>query len=255
MMTAENTMVTPIDRSMPAVRITIVCAAASMPTTAICCRFRVSVEEEKNRLVEKNPAMSPEGKQALLDAVRGGKGFIGSHCASDTFHSREITGMQPAHADSFKNFGAKADPYIRMLGGEFISHGKQQPSTVRIVDRKFPGFDGAGDSFTMTEEWYSLKDFGGDLHVILVNDTAGMEGWQYQRAPYPSTWARMHGKGRVFYTSLAHREDVWENPMFQKMLFGGVAWSVRNANGSVKPNINEVAPHCLDLPHDPNFKG
>lgn len=204
---------------------------------------------------DKNPAMSPEGKQALLDAVHGGKGFVGSHCAADTFHTSSKAGKPPADADKFKNFGAQADPYIRMLGGEFISHGKQQPSAVKIVDPDFPGFGGAGSGFNMTEEWYSLKDFGCDLHVILMMGTEGMEGWQYQRAPYPSTWARMHGRGRVFYTSMGHRDDVWENPMFQKMLFGGIHWSVRNVEGHVKPNIEKVAPHCLELPRDPKFKG
>ena len=29
-----------------------------------------------------------DGKKALLDAIAGGKGFVGCHCASDTFHSK-----------------------------------------------------------------------------------------------------------------------------------------------------------------------
>ena len=34
-----------------------------------------------------NPPMSKEGKAAFLDAIRHGKGFIGTHSAADTFHS------------------------------------------------------------------------------------------------------------------------------------------------------------------------
>src|SRR6516162_5065926 len=34
-----------------------------------------------------NPPMPPEGKAALLKAIAAGKGFVGCHCASDTFHS------------------------------------------------------------------------------------------------------------------------------------------------------------------------
>src|SRR5260221_489749 len=34
---------------------------------------------------DKNPPMTAEGKQAFLDAIHRGKGFIGTHCASDTF--------------------------------------------------------------------------------------------------------------------------------------------------------------------------
>src|SRR5262249_21520444 len=36
------------------------------------------------------PPVPPEGKKALLDAVRGGKGFVGCHCASDTFHGKNL---------------------------------------------------------------------------------------------------------------------------------------------------------------------
>ena len=34
-----------------------------------------------------NPPMSPAGKQALLDAIHGGLGFVGVHAAADTFHT------------------------------------------------------------------------------------------------------------------------------------------------------------------------
>ena len=40
---------------------------------------------------DKTPAMSPQGKQSLLDAIRGGLGFIGVHAASDTFHTQPDT--------------------------------------------------------------------------------------------------------------------------------------------------------------------
>src|SRR5271154_4699059 len=38
---------------------------------------------------DKNPPMTPEGKAAFLDAIKKGKGFIGTHSASDTFHTGE----------------------------------------------------------------------------------------------------------------------------------------------------------------------
>ena len=57
------------------------------------------------------------------------------------------------------------------------------------------------------------------MHVILVQETDGMEEEMYtKRKPYPMTWARMQGKGRVFYTSMGHREDVWTNPLFHQVV-------------------------------------
>ena len=96
-----------------------------------------------------------------------------------------------------------------MIGAEFTGHGSQQKVTMKIVSPDFPGLKGLGDSFAMLEEWYTFHKFLPDLHVILVQETKGMHDSLYQRPPYPATWARMCGKGRVFYTSMGHREDVW----------------------------------------------
>ncbi len=56
----------------------------------------------------------------------------------------------------------------------------------------------------------------------LVQETNGMKDADYDRPPYPATWARKHGEGRVFYTSMGHREDVWTNPIFESILIGGL---------------------------------
>lgn len=183
--------------------------------------------------------MSPAGKQRLLDAIAAGKGFIGSHCASDTFHSKG-----PARENQ-----VTPDPYIAMIGGEFITHGPQQTAGQIVVESKFPGAEGLGRSFELNEEWYSLKNFPNDLHVILVQDTQGMESEGYSRPPYPGTWARMHGQGRVFYTSMGHREDVWTNEeLFQPVVLGGLAWALRRVDADVTPNILKVTPGAHVMP-------
>ena len=150
---------------------------------------------------DKTPPMSPEGKTAFLEAIKNGKGFIGTHSATDTFHSSKEA----------------VDPYITMLGGEFLGHGGQQVAQLTCADPKFPGVAAYKDGLKFKEEWYSLRNLASDLHVIFVQQTAGMPEWQYQRPPYPETWAHLYGKGRVFYTSLAHREDTWTDPGFQKV--------------------------------------
>ena len=196
---------------------------------------------------DKNPPMTEAGKAAFLDAIKAGKGFIGTHSASDTFHTGEDNDMGMGNRQKvYQNHGAAADPYVRMLGAEFIVHGAQQVAKVHVVDPKFPGM--AQEDFSVNEEWYSLGDFSPDLHVLLVQETGDMKGSPYQRPPYPSTWARMHGKGRVFYTNLGHREDVWTNQLYQQILFGGIAWAVKNVNASVTPNIKTAAPDCMTLP-------
>ena len=42
---------------------------------------------------------------------------------------------------------------------------------IRAVDNAFPGIE-ALQWFDLMEEWYALKNFAVDLHVILVQETA-----------------------------------------------------------------------------------
>jgi type 1 glutamine amidotransferase len=184
------------------------------------------------------PPMTATGKEALLAAIQSGKGFIGVHSATDTFHSKG------------RAFETQQDPdsYIAMLGGEFISHGSQQEARVKIVDPNFPALRDLGESFRTTEEWYSLKNFAHDLHVLLVLETDGMHDSEYRRPPFPLAWARREGLGRVYYNAMGHREDVWTSRRFQEMLAGGVAWATGAADADLTANMAEVTPQASVLP-------
>lgn len=183
------------------------------------------------------PPMSPEGKEKLLTAIADGKGFVGLHAATDSFHSKGPSNQNQT----------EVDPYIAMIGGEFIVHGAQQEATIRAVSRRFPGVKQFGKVQKLSEEWYTLKNFAKDLHVILIEDNEGMEGDCYQRPPFPMTWARMHEKGRVFYTSFGHRDDIWTNPDVQGIIAGGLAWAMGNVKVNVRPNIDKVTPQASQL--------
>ena len=76
------------------------------------------------------------------------------------------------------------------------------------------------------------------------------EGNDQTPGDYPIAWCKEYGKGRVFYTSLGHREDVWdpntpesfkrENPKevseaYQKHLLGGIKWALGLEKGDAKP--------------------
>jgi len=203
---------------------------------------------------DKNPAMSPQGKQSLLAAIQGGLGFVGVHAASDTFHTQPDT---EDNANRYIAHGEKSDPYLRMLGGEFITHGstpRLQTANIIVNDPKFPGLEGVTSPVSLNEEWYSLKDFKTDLHVILTLDTKGMTGAPYQRAPYPMTWARMEGKGRVFYTAIGDRPENWSTVFFLNLLAGGIRWAAGDAQASLEQNLMQAAPGYAEIPPKPNPK-
>lgn len=171
-----------------------------------------------------SPPMSERGLKRLQAAVASGKPFVAIH----------------------PGFLLLPD----VVGTGYIGHGAQQEAVVRLVSPQFPGVQGLGESLRLMEEWFSLVDFSKDLHVILLQETQGMQTKSpvdkkcYDRPAFPATWARLHGKTRVFYTSLGHREDVWTNPAFQKILTGGLRWALGDVEADVRPNIEQVAPHA-----------
>ena len=184
---------------------------------------------------DKTPPMPKDGKETLLKAIADGKGFLGVHSASDTFHSH----------------GNEVDPYIEMLGGEFKHHGRQQKAKIIATDHNFGSIKDLND-FEKHEEWYQLINLAPDMHVILVQDTQSMDEEYRKIKPYPETWARMHGKGRVFYTSMGHREDLWQSDVFKKVLLGGLQWAAGDVKADLKPNLHEAAPGAMEYARKEN---
>jgi type 1 glutamine amidotransferase len=157
------------------------------------------------------PLPDPQG---FINWVQGGHGFIGVHSASDTFHG-------------FK-------PYLEMLGGEFKTHGPQVPATCLVADSRFPGLEKSGASIRIPrEEIYTFQNFTGNkVRLLLYLDRHPNDGTP---GLYPLAWARQWGRGRVFYTALGHREDVWGAPWFRDHLRGGIEWALGLAKADVKP--------------------
>lgn len=185
--------------------------------------------------LDRQPPMPKDGPETLIKWVESGRGFLGLHSADDTF-------LTPVDASLRDN--GPIHPYIKMIGGEFNKHGKQQNARVLAKEGSFGPIQGLKD-FELFEEWYKVKNLSPDLHVILVQDTASMPAEEYkQLKPYPQTWARTQGKGRIFYTSLAHREETWKMPLFENILLGALAWTTGNADADVTPNLLKVNPEA-----------
>jgi hypothetical protein len=156
-------------------------------------------------------------RQDLLDYVKGGKGFIGSHCATDTFHGwKEGDPGAPG-------------PYVEMIGAEFTTHHAQEEARVEVADAKFPAAAHIkATDFRINDEWYVFKNMSPEIHPVLILDTKSMTQEKYNTlAPYPIAWSRNYGKGRVFYTGMGHREDVWTSPLFQEHVVAGIKWAMR----------------------------
>jgi type 1 glutamine amidotransferase len=169
-------------------------------------------------------------KEGFIKWIEDGHAFAAMHSGSDTFH--------------------KFPAYLEMLGGEFQTHKAQVPADLVAADTKHAANGGIGESWNLKqEEMY---------HIISQDPTKVHSLWFMRHDPniveekrfFPVSWCKMAGKGRVFYTSLGHREDLWSDDpalpnrvntpeiskQYQAHILGGIKWALGLAPGSAAPN-------------------
>lgn len=152
---------------------------------------------------------SEEGRNALIEWVAQGGGLVGTHTASDTFHGWK--------------------PYLEMIGGEFMSHGKQQDGVLTVKKHSITSH--LPEKWKLFEEWYCYKNLQDDFTPIMFLDGSSMDEDFYKAAgSYPHGWVEDFGKGRIFHSALGHRQDVWDNPDFQKMIIKAIKWSAKKVD-------------------------
>jgi uncharacterized protein len=161
--------------------------------------------------------MSDAQKAALLDFVRSGRGFLGAHCATDTFY--------------------EWSDYRELIGGYFDGHPWHQEVTVRVEDTTHPATAHLPTSFTINDEIYQFRDWSRDrVRVLLSLDPASVDltkkGVKRTDKDFAVAWTREFGKGRMFYTALGHETAVWSDPRFQQHLVGGIQWATGSPSSS-----------------------
>jgi type 1 glutamine amidotransferase len=163
------------------------------------------------------PIPDPQG---LLDWIKAGHAFIGIHAASDTFH----------HWPGF----------IDMIGGEFDHHGAQLGVECLNRDPAFPANAALSQTWAISqEEIYQFKNYDpAKVHELLILDKKPER--PFSPGHFPVSWSKSYGQGRVFYTSLGHREDIIDadpnlrdrknspetSKLYQAHVLGGIQWAL-----------------------------
>ena len=52
-------------------------------------------------------------------------------------------------------------------------------------------------------------------------------------------WTQEYGKGRMFYTALGHREEVWKDERFLKHLLGGLRYVMAIESADATPSATK----------------
>ena len=147
-------------------------------------------------------------REALLETVRDGAGFIGVHSAADTWYAvRE---------------------YHELLGATFDGHPWHQRVRVIVEHLGHPATRHLGQAFEIADEIYQFRDWRRhDVHVLLRLDPRSVDIGRGKRADgdYALAWTRSFGRGRVVYTALGHELGVWADERFKAHLLGAIEWA------------------------------
>lgn len=145
-------------------------------------------------------------KEAILQFVNQGNGFVGVHSATATL--------------------ASWPEYGRLIGAVFDHHPWTQMGQVNVEDMAHPLNVGLPESYSLVEEFYIFKaNPRPHVHVLqsLAAASVGATG------DYPLAWCKTYGAGRVYYHALGHFDATWADPRFQAQLSAGLRWAAQLA--------------------------
>jgi len=163
-------------------------------------------------------ALDDAQKAELAAFVRGGKGFVAAHVALTAF-------------ESWPEFG-------ELLGGRYDQHPwNTAAGTVINDDPSFPATRHFPATFPLVDEFYQAKDAPRDkIRTLLRLDTSKMPPHpELRNRDFPLAWAKMYGKGRVFYSSLGHAPETWDNRDVRQMYFEAIRWALGLTDGDATP--------------------
>jgi len=176
-----------------------------------------------NNTTRLNP--NEEQQRALMGFVKGGRGFVGIHAASDNFYKR------PEGA--------------AMVGGLFAGHpwGAGGTWAFKVENPDNPvnkAFGGRG--FKLKDEIYNLKHpyTRADRRILLsldMDDPATGSKRGRKDRDQAVAWIKKCGRGRVFYCSLGHNHHVFWDPKVVAHYLAGIQYAL----GDLKADDSPVA--------------
>ncbi|MEQ8146561.1 ThuA domain-containing protein [Streptomyces sp. OP7] len=149
--------------------------------------------------------LTPAGRERLEAYVEAGGGFVGVHAAACTEYDWPY--------------------YGELLGARFDRHPPLQPGRAVVEDHDHPATRHLPAVWELTDEWYDFRTNPRPaVRVLLSADESSYDGGT-MGADHPLAWCREQGAGRVFYTSLGHTCEIYDDPDFRAHLRGGITWA------------------------------
>jgi uncharacterized protein len=133
-----------------------------------------------------------------------------------------LAGFHGGMGDSFRS----NTNYQFMTGGQWVAHpGNVISYRVNIVDKSDPITAGIEDFNYDSEQYYMHVDPGN--HVLATTKFSGDYYSWIEGVQMPVVWRRMHGRGKVFYSSLGHLASEFAVYEMATLFRRGMLWAAR----------------------------
>lgn len=163
-----------------------------------------------------NEQLSP-----VIEAVALGTGIAGCH-----------GGMCDAFRESVQ--------WQFMTGGQWVSHpgGDNVLYKVNIKRNSSPIVEGIEDFEIKSEQYYVHVD---PAIEVLATTTFPMINYYHAtngKVDVPVIWTKRWGHGRVFYNSLGHHADIFENKSISEIMRRGFLWAAKGKDIAIENNLS-----------------
>ena len=174
--------------------------------------------EQKKAALEREERL----KKNLVDFVKSGKGLAGTHSGTDTY----------------KNW----KDYNDMMGGAFAGHPWHALVPIKNLEPDHAVnkcFEGKG--FEVKDEIYQFRLKTAqptDRRMLLSLDGSKMNLKRNdgRKEFYPISWVSTYGKGRTFYCSLGHRNEIYYNPVVLQHYLAGFQYALGDLEAEGSPS-------------------
>ncbi len=180
---------------------------------------------------------TPEQTERLCEAVRNGKKWFALHGTNSILRFLE---------DGRVNSPRDNEPFMELMGSQFLSHPEIAPYEVQVSDPEHPLVSGL-NTFSVDDELY-LSALHGEHHLLLhthwTGETPGFVDAEWNEDdPRPCMYLHPYGEGTVLYLTLGHcrgKYDMqpmieeypepefgaWKTDEYYELLRRGIRWAM-----------------------------
>ncbi len=175
------------------------------------------------------PSVEQVLRKGFVEWLRGGCGVVGFHFA---------IGGNPQWPE-----------FKEILGAGYSGHPWNEEVGVRVEEPGHPVLAAFGSKkgFRVADEIFQFtKPYSRDnLRVLLSLDTAttnmGVKWIDRTDNDFALAWVKPFGQGRVFYTALGHRTELFWNPMLLAFYLDGIQFATGDLDAPTAPRTDRPA--------------